>query len=207
MTRPALRTDRRAVRWPRRLLFAALLLGIVTMHTLGHPSRSHAMEDATAVAAVAPAGRAADHTARLTPDHTPGQAPALTPDHTADLAPDHTAGRPPALTPDHTARLAPDHTPGRAPERAAGPAPGVHTADPGAPGPAAEAPPVGSGMDPMSVCLAVLGGLTLLILGAGPAGLRDAAPLGGAARAPGRSGGPDPPSPRELLTRLAVLRV
>ncbi|WP_327283151.1 hypothetical protein [Streptomyces sp. NBC_01205] len=187
MTRPALRTDRRAVRWPRRLLFAALLLGIVTMHTLGHPSRSHAMEDATAVAAVAPAGRAADHTARLTPDHT--------------------AGRPPALTPDHTARLTPDYTAGRAPERAAGPAPGVHTADPGAPGPAAEAPPVGSGMDPMSVCLAVLGGLTLLILGAGPAGLRDAAPLGGAARAPGRSGGPDPPSPRELLTRLAVLRV
>ncbi|WP_329313391.1 hypothetical protein OG723_12635 [Streptomyces sp. NBC_01278] len=247
MTRPALRTDRRAVRWPRRLLFAALLLGIVTMHTLGHPSRSHAMVDATAVAAVAPAGRAADHTAgrapaltpdhnlaltpdhtagpapdhtegrppaltpdhtaRLTPDHTPGQAPALTPDHTARLTPDHTAGRPPALTPDHTARLTPDYTAGRAPERAAGPAPGVHTADPGAPGPAAEAPPVGSGMDPMSVCLAVLGGLTLLILGAGPAGLRDAAPLGGAARAPGRSGGPDPPSPRELLTRLAVLRV
>ncbi|WP_371643378.1 hypothetical protein OG974_14725 [Streptomyces sp. NBC_00597] len=227
MTRPALRTDRRAVRWPRRLLFAALLLGIVTMHTLGHPSRSHAMEDATAVAAVAPAGRAADHTAgrapaltpdhnlALTPDHTAGPAPdhtegrppALTPDHTARLTPDHTPGRAPALTPDHTARLTPDHTPGRAPERAAGPAPGVHTADPGAPGPAAEAPPVGSGMDPMSVCLAVLGGLTLLILGAGPAGLRDAAPLGGAARAPGRSGGPDPPSPRELLTRLAVLRV
>ncbi|WP_405761858.1 hypothetical protein [Streptomyces sp. NBC_00045] len=207
MTRPALRTDRRAVRWPRRLLFAALLLGIVTMHTLGHPSRSHAMEDATAVAAVAPAGRAADHTAGRAPALTPDHNLALTPDHTAGLTPDHTAGRPPALTPDHTARLAPDHTAGRAPERAAGPAPGVHTADPGAPGPAAEAPPVGSGMDPMSVCLAVLGGLTLLILGAGPAGLRDAAPLGGAARAPGRSGGPDPPSPRELLTRLAVLRV
>ncbi|MFI8274254.1 hypothetical protein ACIGBH_04955 [Streptomyces sp. NPDC085929] len=150
MTRPALRTDRRAARWPRLLLLAALLLGIVTMHTLGHPSRSHTMQDAAPAAAVASAGRAADH--------TPGTA----------TAPAHAS----------------------------------HDR-----GPAAEAPPPGTGMDPMSVCLAVLGGLTLLILGAGPAGFRDAAPLGGAARRPGRSGGPDPPSPRELLTRLAVLRV
>ncbi|WP_406182434.1 hypothetical protein [Streptomyces sp. NBC_01006] len=156
MTRPAQRTAQRAARWPRLLLLAALLLGIVTMHTLGHPSRSHTMEDATAVATVASAARAADHTSGRVSGHTFGR--------TADHAP-------------------------------------------GDRGPAAEAPPAGSGMDPMSVCLAVLGGLTLLILGAGPAGLRDAAPLGGAARAPGRSGGPDPPSPRELLTRLAVLRV
>ncbi|MFB7785032.1 hypothetical protein ACFC1D_20260 [Streptomyces vinaceus] len=150
MTRPVQRTAQRAIRWPRLLLLAALLLGIVTMHTLGHPSGSHAMEDATSAAPVASAGRAADHTG-----------------------------------------------------------PSGHTAA-GAPGdraPAAEAPPAGTGMDPLSVCLAVLGGLTLLILGAGPAGPRDAAPLGGAARAPGRSEGPDPPSPRELLTRLAVLRV
>ncbi|MFE6842381.1 hypothetical protein [Streptomyces sp. NPDC057686] len=155
MTRPALRTDRRAARWPRLLLLAALILGIVTMHTLGHPSRSHAMEDAVAAVAVASAGHASDHA----PAHTPGHA---------------------ATVPAHASH-----------DR----------------GPAAEVPPPGSGMDPMSVCLAVLGGLTLLILGAGPAGLRDAAPLGGAARGPGRPGGPDPPSPRELLTRLAVLRV
>ncbi|MEU8840706.1 hypothetical protein AB0D97_16480 [Streptomyces roseus] len=151
MRRPAQRTAQRAARWPRLLLFAALLLGIVTMHTLGHPSRSHTMEDATAVASVASARHAAGHTA----EHPPGHA--------------------------------------------------VHTS--GDRNPAAGTPPAGTGMDPMSVCLAVLGGLTLLILGAGPAGSRDAVPLGGAARAPGRSGGPDPPSPRELLTRLAVLRV
>ncbi|MFD5512381.1 hypothetical protein ACFWIB_32075 [Streptomyces sp. NPDC127051] len=164
MTRPAQRTAQRAARWPRLLLLAALLLGIVTMHTLGHPSRSHTMEDATAVAAVASAARAADHTSGRVSGHAAGR----TSDHTSGRTADHASG-----------------------DR----------------GPAAEAPPAGTGMDPMSVCLAVLGGLTLLILGAGPAGLRDAAPLGGAARAPCRSGGPDPPSPRELLTRLAVLRV
>ncbi|MFE2474831.1 hypothetical protein [Streptomyces sp. NPDC059389] len=186
MTRPAQRTTRRAARWPRLLLFAALLLGIVTMHTLGHPSRSHAMEDAAPVAAVAPAARAAGHTAGHTTGHTAA-------DRAADPAADP-AAYPPAYPPaGRTAHHGPDLTP-----------------EPHAPGdraPAADAPLPGSGMDPMSVCLAVLGGLTLLILGAGPAGLRDAAPLGGAARAPGRSGGPDPPSPRELLTRLAVLRV
>ncbi|MFK0045415.1 hypothetical protein ACIQU4_15075 [Streptomyces sp. NPDC090741] len=168
MTRPAQRTAQRAARWPRLLLLAALLLGIVTMHTLGHPSRSHTMEDAAPVAAVASAARAADHISGRVSGHTSG--------HTSGHIAGHSSGR----TADHA---------------------------PGDRGPAAEAPPAGSGMDPMSVCLAVLGGLTLLILGAGPAGLRDAAPLGGAARAPGRSGGPDPPSPRELLTRLAVLRV
>ncbi|MFK0233249.1 hypothetical protein [Streptomyces vinaceus] len=172
MTRPVQRTAQRAVRWPRLLLLAALLLGIVTMHTLGHPSGSHATEDATALAPVASAGRAAGHTGPATA-------------HTGERAPARTAG--------HTGHGDPSG----------------HTAvgTPGDRAPAAEAPPAGTGMDPMSVCLAVLGGLTLLILGAGPAGPRDAAPLGGAARAPGRSGGPDPPSPRELLTRLAVLRV
>ncbi|MFF3858021.1 hypothetical protein [Streptomyces sp. NPDC002209] len=169
MTRPALRTDRRAARWPRLPLLAALLLGIVTMHTLGHPSRSHAMEDALPAVAVASAAHAPGHTPSDTPADTPGHAPSGTPGHAGAVT-----------VPAHASH-----------DR----------------GPAAEIPPPGSGMDPMSVCLAVLGGLTLLILGAGPAGLRYAAPLGGAARGPGRSGGPDPPSPRELLTRLAVLRV
>ncbi|QES54442.1 hypothetical protein DEJ51_09510 [Streptomyces venezuelae] len=62
--------------------------------------------------------------------------------------------------------------------------------------------------DPTSVCLAVLAGLVVLLIGTARTGSRGAAPLGGAARIPVRSGGgPDPPSPRELLTRLAVLRV
>ncbi|MEV6732698.1 MULTISPECIES: hypothetical protein [unclassified Streptomyces] len=178
MTRPALRTDRRAARWPRLLLLAALLLGIVTMHTLGHPSRSHTMEDAAPAVAVASAGRAADHTPVHAPDHASA-------DRTDTVAGTGTGTG--MVTGAGTVTV---------------PAHASHDR-----GPAAESPPPGSGMDPMSVCLAVLGGLTLLILGAGPAGLRDAAPLGGAARGPGRSGGPDPPSPRELLTRLAVLRV
>ncbi|MFI6004048.1 hypothetical protein ACIA98_27215 [Streptomyces sp. NPDC051366] len=180
MTRPALRTDRRAARWPRLLLLAALLLGIVTMHTLGHPSRSHTMEDAAPAVAVASAGRAAGHT----PVHAPGHASADRTDTVAGAG----AGAGMVTGPGAGTVTVPAHA--------------SHDR-----GPAAGSPPPGSGMDPMSVCLAVLGGLTLLILGAGPAGLRDAAPLGGAARGPGRSGGPDPPSPRELLTRLAVLRV
>ncbi|MCX4630177.1 hypothetical protein [Streptomyces sp. NBC_01443] len=184
MTRPALRTDRRAARWPRLLLLAALLLGIVTMHTLGHPSRSHTMEDVAPAVAVASAGRAADHT----PVHAPGHASADRTDTVAGAVAGAGAGAGMVTGPRAGTVTVPAHA--------------SHDR-----GPAAESPPPGSGMDPMSVCLAVLGGLTLLILGAGPAGLRDAAPLGGAARGPGRSGGPDPPSPRELLTRLAVLRV
>lgn len=155
MTRPALRTEREAVGWPRLLLLAALLLGIVSMHTLGHPTQAHAMDDVPAARFVPAAGHAAS-----------------------------------------------------------GPAPGhgttaaVHAMAPEPAGQAAaEAPRPHTGMDPMSVCLAVLGALTLLILGAGLAGPRRAAPLGGAARAPGRSRGPDPPTPRELLTLLAVQRV
>ncbi len=63
-------------------------------------------------------------------------------------------------------------------------------------------------LDPTSVCFAVLAGLVVLLIGTRRTGSRRAAPLGGAARIPVRSGGgPDPPSPRELLTRLAVLRV
>ncbi|MFC9298438.1 hypothetical protein ACFTWH_07960 [Streptomyces sp. NPDC057011] len=54
-----------------------------------------------------------------------------------------------------------------------------------APAPAAEGGEPASG-------LAVLEEPALPVLGAGPAGARDAAPLGGAARVPGRSGGPRP---------------
>ncbi|MCY0954020.1 hypothetical protein [Streptomyces sp. H27-S2] len=49
------RGARRAAPWRRLLLLAALLLGIVTMHTLGRPAESHAMEDGPAAHSVAPA--------------------------------------------------------------------------------------------------------------------------------------------------------
>ncbi|MFE9932479.1 hypothetical protein [Streptomyces sp. NPDC005533] len=173
------RSAERAAPGLRSLLLAALLLGIVTMHTLGHPADSHAMEDVSAARSVASAG-------------SPGPA--------ADGGAHHNPAPPPT---------APD--PGQDPLPALEPAEPAEPAlaSAGGPGPAQAAGTQwpGTGMDPVSVCSAVLAGLVLLYLGAGPAGSRDTAPLGGAARIPGRSGGPDPPSPRELLTRLAVLRV
>lgn len=161
------RRAQRAAPWRRLLLLAALLLGIVTMHTLGHPTESHAMEDGAAAHSVAPAAPAAPRE----PHHS-APAPAL--------------------------RAAPE--PAEAlPGAPAGPGTALSSA--GAPGPR-------TGMDPMAVCLAVLAAVTLLLLGAGPAGSRDTAPLGGAARGARRSGwGPDPPWGRALLARLTVLRI
>ncbi|WP_405814331.1 MULTISPECIES: hypothetical protein [unclassified Streptomyces] len=149
------RSARRAAPGARLLLLAALLLGIVTMHTLGHPTESHAVQDVSPAHSVASAGPAA---------------PA-----------GHGGTR---------------HTPTPA---ADAPSPAVPSW--GHAMPATE-------MDPTSVCLAVLAGLVVLLVGSGRTGSRRAAPLGGAARIAVRSGGgPDPPSPRELLIRLAVLRV
>ncbi|MFE2285113.1 hypothetical protein ACFXDJ_13170, partial [Streptomyces sp. NPDC059443] len=162
MTRPALRTEREAVRWTRLLLLAALLLGIVSMHTLGHPTQAHAMDDVPAVHFVPAAGHAPSGTA---PDHT-----------TAAAA--HATG--------------PEAAPSDVREAAAA----VVAAA------VAEVPRPHTGMDPMSVCLAVLGALTLLILGAGLAGPRRGAALGGGAPPPGPRGGarprppPPPPPPR-----------
>ncbi|MFG2991379.1 hypothetical protein ACGFZK_19180 [Streptomyces sp. NPDC048257] len=151
------RSAQRAAPGARLLLLAALLLGIVTMHTLGHPAESHALEDVSPAHSVASAGVSAP-AAHGGTRHTPAPAPAV------DVAM--------------------------------------------APATAWAYPMPATGMDPMSVCLAVLAGLVVLLIGTGRAGSRGAAPLGGAARIVGRSGGgPDPPSPRELLTRLAVLRI
>ncbi|MGV9879955.1 DUF6153 family protein [Streptomyces sp. NPDC003006] len=128
------------------LLLAALLFGIVTMHTLGHPSDGHG---AGASASAEPA--AMGHGAHS------GQ--------------------------------------------------GVHA------GPASESTSephgmTGMGMDPLSVCLAVLGAFTLVLLVR--AGLLR---LGGTlARAPAtghlpNAPRPEAPPPRVLLARLSVLRI
>ncbi|MEV7520705.1 hypothetical protein [Streptomyces sp. NPDC091371] len=86
-------------------------------------------------------------------------------------------------------------------------APAVHTVAPAAPLPGTGTG-TGTGTDPWSLCLAVLTGLVVLPPGAGPAGSRGTAPLGGAGRIPGRSGGgPAPPAPRALPHRPGVLHV
>ncbi|MGW0897166.1 hypothetical protein ACWD0G_09200 [Streptomyces goshikiensis] len=160
------RSAQRAARWTRSTLLVALLLGIVTMHTLGHPSESHAREDVTGAHSVAhdrpvPAHRAS--AAHRTSAHQTHQTSAA---HQASAA------------------------------HVVAPAPG---------GPAVHAPP-GPAMDPMSVCLAVLAGLVLLALGRAPVRYDGEGATGG--RLPGRvPAGPDPPGPRELLSRLVVLRV
>ncbi|MER5414366.1 hypothetical protein [Streptomyces virginiae] len=174
------RSAQRAAPGARLLLLAALLLGIVTMHTLGHPTESHAVQD------VSPAHSVASATL---------PAPAA-----------HGGTRHIAAATSDTAVTAAITALGTAVGTAVGTATAAGVPSPAVPAWGYEMP--ATEMDPMSVCLAVLAGLVVLLIGTGRTGSRRAAPLGGAARIPGRSGGgPDPPSPRELLTRLAVLRV
>ncbi|MGY0023538.1 DUF6153 family protein [Streptomyces sp. cg35] len=137
------------------LLFVALLLGIVGMHTLGHPSE-HAAMPASAMNAPAmtgPAMAASTTTA-------PANASAMT----------H-AGAPVAA---HEHRS-----------------------------------PAGSGMDPLSVCLAVLGSFTLLLLTAATVlrAVRARGPVRPVVRGLAFAHRPHPPPPRALLSRLSVLRI
>ncbi|MFD7031090.1 hypothetical protein ACFWAR_23950 [Streptomyces sp. NPDC059917] len=164
MTSAARRTPR-AARWSRVLLLAALLLGIVTMHTLGHPDDSPVGQDAATAHAVA-------HGA-------PAPAAHAVPDHSA---PDGVLPAPAAPAP-------------------AAPAP----AD--AAGTRVQGPDGGMAMDPMSVCLAVLlAGISLAsVLALARTGA--AATARPEARGVRAHGGPDPPTGRELLARLVVLRV
>ncbi|MFE4977653.1 DUF6153 family protein [Kitasatospora sp. NPDC056651] len=136
-------------RLPRLLLLAALLLGIVTMHTLGHPGGGH--EAAGAHASAMRQVGALHHVA-------------------------HAGTR----------------------EHAASGASAASAVDPAAPG----------GMDPMTVCLAVLAGWTLVLLLAGPLLRRsgDAAADVRARLLRAVRALPPPGGGRILLTRLSVLR-
>ncbi|MFI8928159.1 hypothetical protein ACIG3E_10855 [Streptomyces sp. NPDC053474] len=218
------------------LLLVALLFGIVTMHTLGHPqehgggstpsphaaTRGTGAEPAPHVAGAGPV--AGNQTALRT-----GAEPAAPYAGAGPLTASHTvthAGAGPmtvhqAAPPKGTGPMTASHTDTHAdvgpltagqatPHPGAAPLAASHAVAAAGVGP--EAAPPGSpshdtGMDPMSVCLAVLGGaLVLALFGAGvarppvavpgplPAGLR-AAPW------------PEPPPPRALLARLSVLRI
>ncbi|MFE5958713.1 hypothetical protein ACFYZ6_04130 [Streptomyces rubiginosohelvolus] len=136
------RTRNRSVTYGQLMLFAALLFGIVTMHTVGHPAEhggSAAMSAASASSSASPA--------------------------------------------------------------AMGEHPSPH-GSPGADGPV-------SGMDPLSVCLAVLGVWGLALVGSWLLGLRaDGRPLG----TPVGAGllrvlRPNPPPPISVLASVSVLRI
>ncbi|MBV7248684.1 DUF6153 family protein [Streptomyces sp. MW-W600-10] len=130
----------------RLMLLAALLFGIVTMHTVGHPAEHSAASSAASTATAA--------------EHMAPAAPVADPSH-----------------------------------------PSAH----GSPG--SDAPM--SGMDPLSVCLAVLGVWGLALLGAWLLGLRaDRRPLGTPVGAGlPRVLRPNPPPPISVLASASVLRI
>ncbi|WP_327356558.1 hypothetical protein [Streptomyces sp. NBC_01304] len=179
-------------RWGQLLLFAALLFGIFAMHTLGHPvghagaSSSSGHEVAAAAAGgheVVPA--AAGHSSRVAAGHG------------SQVAAGHQQVRVTTSGPDAPAMNMQD-----APATAGSPVHGE------AAGPVVSGPDVPvHGMDPMTVCLAVLGAFTLALLVAA-ALLPGTAPAPSAPRAPPlRALWPAAPPPRSRLSRLSVLRI
>ncbi|WIY75796.1 hypothetical protein [Streptomyces anulatus] len=158
------RTRSRTVTYGQLMLFAALLFGIVTMHTVGHPAEH---------------GGSSSSTPAMT-EHL-AQAPGR------DQAPGPGAGSGPAQVP----------------------VPGVADAQQSPPhdSPGSGAPM--SGMDPLSVCLAVLGVWGLALVGSWLFGLRaDGRPLG----TPVGAGllrvlRPIPPPRISVLASVSVLRI
>ncbi|MEU3603446.1 hypothetical protein ABZ714_32770 [Streptomyces sp. NPDC006798] len=166
----------------RLTLFLALLFGVVTMHTVGHPSPGHGGGTTPAAAHAAPS----PSTSQSQPQ-SPGvaHAPALT-NTSHDSAVSHAS--PASWTPEAAEARPPVVLPV---VRGAVPGPGS--------------------MDPTTVCLAVLGvfGCALLVVAGvwlrrrGTAGL---APRAGVTAVAARAGPPSPP-PRIRLAQLSVLRI
>ncbi len=216
------------------VLFAALLFGIVTMHTVGHPA-----EHGGRAASLSPAGPATDSSAGTAAD--PSAGPAADPSEVIaeDLSAIFVAHSSPATMegfPSVTAQVFPSGTAesfsavivegfsSAAVMTDASAAVAAHpsaadtatTASPSSPG-TAHTPGHGSGgdapmsgMDPLSVCLAVLGawGLALLatwlLLGLRADGRRLGAPVGaGLLRASRRN----PPPSISVLAAVSVLRM
>ncbi|MFV8128096.1 hypothetical protein [Streptomyces syringium] len=167
---------RKATAWcGRLLLFAALLLGIVTMHTLGHPSEHGSGQ---------PGPAAAQPAAHAVPAHA----------MPAHAMPAH--AMPADAMPAHAAHTRAEDT---APAAVAAPAAGAPRTD----------PPPHSGMDPMSVCLAVLaaGWAVALLLGLAAFRRRSGAAAPAARARLLRTLWPLPPPRHKALARLSVLRV
>ncbi len=172
------------------MLFAALLFGIVTMHTVGHPAEhGGATAMSTAFTSEAPASGTSASQASASPA---ASSPAAS-SSDASSSPAGAGHAPPAHAP----------APASAPGLADAPHPSSHDV----PGAGGDAPL--SGMDPLSVCLAVLGVWTLALAGSRLFGLRaDGRPLG----TPVGAGllrvlRPHPPSPIPVLAGISVLRI
>lgn len=165
----------RGVTYGQLVLFAALLFGIVTMHTVGHPA-DH--------------GGPSSSSAALPGEHGGPAFPVE-----AVVAAGHAVAG-------HTTAGAREAVP--APSGVDAPYPPSHAS------PASDAGPPPSGMDPLSVCLAVLGawGLALLaarlLLGLRADGRSPAAPAGAGLL---RALRPNPPPPIPVLAAVSVLRV
>ncbi|MFE4382977.1 hypothetical protein [Streptomyces cyaneofuscatus] len=163
-----------SVMYGQLLLLAALLFGIVTMHTVGHPAEHAPSPPSVPVAA-------ADSVAVAVPGPDARPVPVPVAAAPADAMPVAVSGA--------VAEVASD---------------GAHPSHP-----SPERSPM-SGMDPLSVCLAVLGAWGLALVGAWLVlGLRaDGRPLGtpvgaGLLRVPR----PNPPPPISVLASVSVLRI
>ncbi|MBB5933315.1 hypothetical protein [Streptomyces zagrosensis] len=171
--RSAPRTQRRGTPWGARLLlFTALLFGVVTMHTLGHPT-GH--------------GTPAGHTAPVQTQQTQ-QTQSAAARHL-----DHPTAAGAGASVHHTAHA----------ERPAAP----HTAAAPLAAPLHLTDPAHGGMDPMSVCLAVLGVWTIALLLSAAARRRASASAAERLTALAHALRPDPPPRLASLARRTVLRM
>ncbi|MFJ6701000.1 hypothetical protein ACIQM4_33795 [Streptomyces sp. NPDC091272] len=144
----------------RLLLFAALLLGIVTMHTLGHPAGQHGEHGTASPSSVGTTIPISTKVTMTAPD-APHTTPIDTPHHPA--ASPTSASTPPSPLP---------------------------------------------GMDPMSVCLAVLAAWGVVLFGAGLlAGGPSAWTVPPRSSGPASALRPRPPPRKAVLASLSVLRI
>jgi hypothetical protein len=185
----------RAAAWcGRLLLFAALLVGIVAMHTLGHPS-GHGAAHGQPSGHDTAHGRSAEQSAVYGQLTGHGTMYGQSPPHRIG-----SAAAAPAPGPGHHPAAAPTAVPSPVAAPASVPAP-----------PTAQfsSPADSGGMDPSSVCLAVLSFWTLLLLTAARLLGRRTAWLLAAVRARLlRALWPIPPPRRQrALAQLSVLRI
>ncbi|WP_411078735.1 hypothetical protein [Streptomyces sp. cmx-18-6] len=177
-----------SVMYGQLLLLAALLFGIVTMHTVGHPA-----EHADRGAAAPPAAVA------MPALPVAGAAPPM------PVAVSDTAHPMPVAV---SGAAHPMPVPVPVVEAATAPAAGA-SSDAGHPSHHSPDDAPMSGMDPLSVCLAVLGVWGLVVLTARLFGLRADGRTGGTPIGAGllRVPRPNPPPPISVLAGISVLRI